>query len=145
MRFNDHDVRLVGVPGAGAYATAADVALLYQGVMQNPGGLSDPAVLADGIGTVRVTEDDPMRMAPANRSRGFMIAGDDGHALRRGFAVDAGPRTFGHDGAGGQVAWADPDTGQSVAYLPSGIDPDIVRLTRRSVSVSTRAMRSLRL
>lgn len=144
LRFNEHDVRLVGVPGAGAYATAADVARLYQGILQNPGGLWDPEVLTDGIGTIRVTDDDPMRMAPANRTRGFMVAGDDGLGLRRGFPVDAGVRTFGHDGAGGQVAWADPETGQSVAYLPSGIDPDIVRLTRRSVSVSTRAMRSLR-
>ena len=84
-----------------------------------------------------------MRLAPANRTRGFMVAGDDGHAPRRGLPVDAGPRTFGHDGAGGQAAWADPDTGMSLAYLPSGIDPDIVRLTRRSVSVSTRAMRAL--
>ena len=58
--------------------------------------------------------------------------------------VDAGPRTFGHDGAAGQVAWADPETGMSFAFLPSGVDPDIVRLIRRSVSVSTRAMRALR-
>ena len=144
LRFNDHEVRRVGVPGAGAYATAADVARLYQGILSNPGGLWDEAVLADGIGVVRLTDEDPMRMAPANRTRGFMVAGDDGLAPRRGLPVDAGPRTFGHDGAGGQVAWADPDTGLSVAFLPSGIDPDIVRLTRRSVSVSTRAMRALR-
>ena len=144
LRFNEHDVRLVGVPGAGAYATAADVARLYQGVLQNPGGLWEEGVLADGIGTVRVTDEDPMRMASASRTRGFMTAGDDAMSPRRGFPVDAGPRTFGHDGAGGQVAWADPDTGQSVAFLPSGIDPDIVRLTRRSISVSTRAMRAVR-
>lgn len=144
LRFNDHDVRLLGVPGAGAYATAADVARLYQGVLANPGELWDPAVLADGIGTVRVTDEDPMRAAPANRTRGFMVAGDDDAAPRRGMPVDAGPRTFGHDGAAGQVAWADPDTGMSFAFLPSGVDPDIVRLIRRSVSVSTRAMRALR-
>lgn len=144
LRFNTHDVRLVGVPGAGAYASAADVARLYQGILRNPSGLWDQQVLADGIGTVRVTDEDPMRMAPANRTRGFMVAGADGLAPRRGLPVDAGPRTFGHDGAGGQVAWADPDTGLSVAFLPSGIDPDIVRLTRRSISVSTRAMRALR-
>lgn len=143
LRFNEHEVRRVGVPGAGAYATAADVAMLYQGVLRNPGGLWDESVLADGIGTVRVTDEDPLRAAPANRTRGFMLAGDDGLSPRRGLPVDAGPKTFGHDGAGGQVAWADPETGISVAFLPAGIDPDIVRLTRRSVSVSTRAMRCL--
>ena len=143
LRFNDHDVRALGVPGAGGYATAADVALLYQGVLQNPDELWDPAVLADATGTIRVTDEDALRAAPANRTRAFMVAGDDGHAPRRGMPVDAGPRTFGHDGAGGQVAWADPDTGMSVAYLPAGLDPDIMRLTRRSVAVSTRAMRAL--
>lgn len=144
LRFNDHDVRLLGVPGAGAYATAADVALLYQALLHNPGRLWDPDVLADGTGTVRITDEDALRLAPANRTRGLMVAGDDGHAPRRGFPLDAGPRTFGHDGAGGQVAWADPDTGLSVAYLPAGLDPDVVRLTRRSVSVSTRALRARR-
>ncbi len=141
LRFNDHDVRLLGVPGAGGYARATDVAMLYQGVLANPGGMWDADVLADGIGTVRVTQQDDLRLAPANRTRGFMVAGTDGAAPRRGMPVDAGPRTFGHDGAAGQVAWADPDTGVSVAYLPAGIDPDIIRLTRRSVSVSTRAAR----
>lgn len=143
LRFNDHDTRLLGVPGAGAYATAADVARLYQGVLRNPGGLWDEELLADAVGRVRVTAEDPLRAAPANRTRVFMVAGDDGHAPRRGLPVDAGPRTFGHDGAAGQVAWADPDTGVSVAYLPADIDPDIIRLTRRSVSVSTRALRAV--
>jgi len=120
------------------------VALLYQGVLENPGSLWDDGVLADAVGTVHVTDEDPLRAAPANRTRAFMVAGEDGLAPRRGMPVDAGPRTFGHDGAGGQVAWADPETGVSVAFLPAGIDPDIIRLTRRSVSVSTRALRCLR-
>ena len=144
LRFNDHDVRLLGVPGAGGYATAADVAMLYQGVLRNPGELWDPAVLADAVGTVRVTDEDGLRLAPANRTRAFMVAGDDGHSPRRGMPVDAAPEIFGHDGAGGQVAWADPGVGLSVAFLPAGLDPDIVRLTRRSVAVSTRAAAAVR-
>ena len=144
LRFNDRDVRAVGVPGAGAYARASDVALLYQGVLRNPAGLWRPDVLADAVGMVRIRDEDVLRAAPANRTRAFMVAGDDGHAPRRGMPVDAPRRTFGHDGAGGQVAWADPDSGMSVAFLPTGIDPDIIRLTRRSVAVSTRALRCLR-
>jgi hypothetical protein len=31
-----------------------------------------------------------------------------------------------------------------MAFLPAGVDRDIVRLTRRSISVATRAMRSVR-
>ena len=143
LRFNDHDVRLLGVPGAGGFATAADLAMLYQGVLRNTNGTWTAEVLDDATSVVRVTAEDALRLAPANRTRAFMVAGDDGHAPRRGLPVEAGPRTFGHDGAGGQVAWADPDTGMSVAYLPAGLDPDIMRLTRRSVSVSTRAMRAL--
>lgn len=139
-RFNEHDVRLLGVPGGSGFSRAADLALLYQALLHNPGELFDPAVLADATGTVVVTQEDPLRMAPANRSRGLLIAGDDGLSMRRGFGMDAPPRSFGHDGAGGQVAWADPDSGLSCCFLTTGLDTDLVRQARRGVAISTRAM-----
>jgi hypothetical protein len=47
-----------------------------------------------------------------------------------------GPRSFGHDGAMGAVACADPDTGVAFAYTvargpwPGGGDPRAIRIAR---------------
>ncbi|WP_206061642.1 serine hydrolase [Nonomuraea basaltis] len=43
----------------------------------------------------------------------------------------ASPGTFGHGGAAGQIAWADPATGLSFAYLTNGSDRNAVRQSRR--------------
>src|SRR5262249_51460421 len=84
----------LGVPGGGAVVRAADLALLYQGLLHNPGGLWDAEALADGTGHVRNLLPDFMGI-PANRSLGLTIAGDDGFAPRRGFGEAASPRSFG--------------------------------------------------
>jgi CubicO group peptidase (beta-lactamase class C family) len=140
LGFNNPLVRAQGAPGAGGIATAADLALYYQGLLHNPGEIWNPAVLADGTGTVRCTFPDPVRGMSANRSRGLMIAGEAPDALLRGFGHGQSPRTFGHDGAGGQVAWADPDSGLSFSYLTNGLDADVIREARRKIGISTRAV-----
>jgi CubicO group peptidase (beta-lactamase class C family) len=139
LRYNEPAVREVGVPGAGAVATAADVALYFQSLLSDRAGVWDPAVLADGTGNVRVRLPDPYIGVPANRTLGLVVAGDDGRSAFRGFGFEAGPRTFGSPGTGGQVAWADPDTGLSFCYLTNGLDADVVRAARRSISLSTLA------
>jgi CubicO group peptidase (beta-lactamase class C family) len=136
------EVRVVGVPGAGAYSTAADVALLYQAFLHNPGGLWDPDVLADATGHIRNRLIDPWTNVPANRSLGLVIGGTDGKtAMRDALGRSVGPRAFGASGASGQVAWADPDTGLSFCYLTNGLESDQVRSFLRSSSVSTLAGR----
>jgi CubicO group peptidase (beta-lactamase class C family) len=138
------EVRAVGVPGAGAVSTAADVALLYQAFLHNPGRLWDPAVLADATGRIRNALTDPWTNVPANRSLGLVIAGDDGNApMRDALGRSVGPRAFGASGASGQVAWADPDTGLSFCYLTNGLEADQVKAFMRSSSVSTLAGRLL--
>lgn len=139
LAFNTPIVCAQGVPGGGGVSTAADIALYYQGLLHNPGELWDPEVLADGTGTVRNDFPDPIRRNPAHRSRGLVIAGDAPAAQLRGFGHGQGPRTFGHDGAGGQIAWADPDSGVSFCYLTNGLDQDIIREARRKIGLSTRA------
>lgn len=81
---------------------------------------------------------------PANRTLGIVVAGDDGHASLRGFGHTSSPRAFGHNGAGGQVAWADPATGLSFAYLTNGLDAHFLRQWRRSTGLSSRAARLAR-
>jgi CubicO group peptidase (beta-lactamase class C family) len=139
VRYNEPKVRAAGVPGAGAVGTAGDVAMLFQAFLRNSNGLWKDEVLADATRVVRNTFPDPYTTAPANRSRGLVLAGDDGFALVRGFADSAAPLAIASPGVGGQTAWADPATGLSFCSLTNGIDADLVRAFRRSVSLSRRA------
>ncbi|HVA41871.1 MAG TPA: serine hydrolase domain-containing protein [Acidimicrobiales bacterium] len=136
--FNEPDTRALGVPGGGGVTGAAELALYYQALMHNPGGLWDEDVLADGTGRVRVSLPDAFGI-PSNRTLGLILAGDDGQAVARGFGRTAGPRTFGHGGAAGQIAWADPDSGISFAYLTNGVDANTIRIMRRGVALSSLA------
>jgi CubicO group peptidase (beta-lactamase class C family) len=49
------------------------------------------------------------------------------------------PRAFGHNGAAGQIAWADPANGLSFGLTTSGIDPHYLREAQRIVSLSSKA------
>jgi CubicO group peptidase (beta-lactamase class C family) len=140
LSFNRPEVRAVGVPGGGGVATAATVALFYQALLHNPDKLWDPDVLADATGHVRNTFPDLLALgAPANRALGVVVAGDDGNANKRGFGHTQSRRTFGHNGAGGQIAWADPDSGISFCYLTNGRDLNPIREGRRGIGISSRA------
>ncbi len=139
LRYNEPAVRAAGVPGAGAVGTAADVAMLFQAFLRNTAGVWKDEVLSDATRVVRNTLPDPYTTAAAKRSRGLVLAGDDGHAVLRGFAAGASPLAFASPGVGGQTAWADPRTGVSFCYLTNGIDADLVRAFRRSLGVSNRA------
>ncbi len=129
----------VGVPGGGGIGTAADLALFYQGVLANPGGLWDPEVLRLGTAEVLCDLDERLMGIPANRTLGLTLAGDDGHAAMRGFGRTVSPGAFGHMGAGGQIAWADPATGISFAYLTDGLDAFVPNQWKRLAALSNRA------
>ncbi|MBV8159942.1 MAG: beta-lactamase family protein [Acidimicrobiia bacterium] len=140
LHFNDPDVRTVGVPGGGGVARASDVALYYQALLHNPGGLWDADVLRDGTSVVRTSFPDPLiGGVPANRTRGLVVAGDDGKAAFRGFGRTVSGLAFGHMGAGGQVASADPETGLSFCYLTNGMDANLLRSGRRGTSLGSKA------
>ena len=140
---NDPEARMVGVPGGGGIMRAADIALLYQGLMRDPGGLWSPEVLIEGTSRVRMTLPD-MWGVPASRTLGLVVAGEDGLGHRRGFGRTASARTFGHNGAGGQLAFGDPETGLSVGYLTAGLDQNMIRQQRRDVAVASLAADLLR-
>ncbi len=136
---NTSEYRRVGLPGGGGVSTAADVATFYQALLRNPDRLWDPAVLEDATSVVRNTFRDPMLGHPVNRSRGLVIAGDDGKSNLRGMGRTVSPRAFGHNGAGGQIAWADPATGLSFCYVTNGLDRNFLREHRRTTALASLA------
>jgi CubicO group peptidase (beta-lactamase class C family) len=138
--FNRPETLELGVPGGGGVSTAAQLALFYQALLHNPDGLWDPEWLHQGTAVVRNRFPDPMSGVPANRTVGLIVAGeDDRQAALRGFGRTGSPERFGHNGAGGQLAWADPGSGLSFVYLTNGHDRHPLRQGRRGVGISSRA------
>ncbi len=138
MSFNQPQVRAVGVPGGGGVTTAADLARYYQALLHNPAGTWKPDVLVDVTSRVRNTMTDYIGV-PANRTRGLVVAGDDGRSHARGMGRTVSPRAFGHDGAGGQIAFADPETGLSFCFVINGLDQHELRQWRRTTAIASRA------
>ena len=137
ISFNEPSRRELGVPGGGGVMTATTLASFYQGLLHNSAGIWDEAWLEDVTTHVRNSLPDPLFNVPANRSVGLVIEGDDGKASWRGFGKTGSGRTFGHNGAGGQIAWADPVSGLSFVYLTNGLDQDMFRQARRGVALSS--------
>ena len=141
---NAIDQRLVGVPGGGGIAGAAQLALFYQPLINGGETASGTRIMAaktiEWATQVR-TKDfhvDPILGHPINRALSVIVAGDDGKSALRGFGHSASPKAFGHGGAGGQIGWGDPTTGISVGYCTDGfLDP--IAQGRRGVAISSLA------
>jgi CubicO group peptidase (beta-lactamase class C family) len=142
LNFNAPENRPVGVPGGGGIASAAELAMFYQTLInggETPIGnrILKPETIeyATEVRTAHYTD---QMGAPVLRGLSIVIAGDDGKANIRGFGRVAGPRTFGHGGAGGQLAWGDPDSGISLGYVTNGF-VDWKTLGRRVTAISSLA------
>ncbi len=138
--FNDPETRAVPLPGGGGVSGAGELALFYQALLHG-GAAGRPRVWQDETlafaRTVRNTHPDYLG-TPANRALGITVAGDE-LRNRRGFGHTNSPLAFGHGGAGGQVGWADPETGISFGYVTNGHDRNPIRQGRRVISISNRA------
>jgi len=141
LSFNRPEIRAVGVPGGGGITSAATLALYYQGLLH--GGLAGQTVWQSetlrAARQVRTGElRDPMFNQLVNRGLGIVIAGDETRNFR-GFGKTNSADAFGHNGAGGQLAWVDPVTGLSLAYVTNGHDRNTFRQGRRGVAISSLA------
>ncbi len=140
LAFNRPDVRAVGVPGGGGFATAGDLALFHQALLH--GGLPGseelwPESTRTNVRRIRSGDfTDMLFKKPANRALGIIISGDDSRSFR-GFGKSNSPDAFGHNGAGGQLAWADPATGLSLGYVTPGHDRNNIRQGSRGVAISS--------
>jgi CubicO group peptidase (beta-lactamase class C family) len=155
LNFNKPAVRAAGVPGGGGVASAATMALFYQPLINS-------GVTADGTRIMKpetiefatkvrarplhidltLKLVDPHHNVNTNRALGVDVAGDDGYAAYRGFGRTCSPRAFGHGGAGGQIAWGDPETGISVGYATNGF-ADVMAQGRRITAISSLAANCL--
>jgi len=112
----------LGTPGVGAVATAGGIARLYQSYLGDPLSLWAPEVLDDARSRVRVRQPDTFGR-PMLRSLSFVLAGqrEERYGERTFFGPQVSPRAFGHQGQGGQIAWADPESGLSFAFLTNTV------------------------
>ena len=144
LAFNQPYVWRVGMPGGGGIAGAAELALFYQPLINRGQTVEGKRILKpetiDFATTVRTSDRhrDPALDIPVNRGLSIIVAGDDGNAHLRGFGRVASPRAFGHGGAGGQIAWGDPETGISVGYCTNGF-VDWMTAGRRITAISSLA------
>lgn len=144
LEFNDPVLREADFPAGGLATSAGDLAIFYQALL-NDGRAHDgaqiwrPEMLAEARRIRSGDLTDPVLKIRANRALGIVIAGDDGRANMRGFGRTNSPLAFGHPGFGGQMAWADPASGISFAYLTNGFDRNDLREGRRSVALCSLA------
>ncbi len=138
LQFNRPDVRALGVPGGGGVSDAVDLACFYQALLAGSPKLLSASALYELTVHVRNTLKDYLG-TPANRTLGLLVAGDDGRSQLRGMGRTVSPRAFGHNGAGGQIAFADPDTGISFVYLTNGLEQHVLREGRRTTAIASRA------
>ena len=151
LRFNEPRARAAGNPGGGAVATAGAMALFYQTLINGGVTASGTRVMKaetiDFATTVRAKPHhidqtllliNPELRVNTNRALSVVVAGDDGYAFMRGFGRTCSGRAFGHGGAGGQIAWGDPETGVSVGYCTNGF-LDWMAIGRRLTAIGSLA------
>jgi CubicO group peptidase (beta-lactamase class C family) len=111
--------RAAEVPSANAHATAAGVARVYAALAA--GGavdgvrVVDSGALADAV-TEQVYGEDLVLRRPSRFGLGFQLTQPER-------PLGAGPRAFGHFGAGGSVGLCDPDAGVAFGYVTSQMGP----------------------
>jgi CubicO group peptidase (beta-lactamase class C family) len=108
--FNSRALHAAELPAANGIATARALARLY-------------AATIGPVDGVRILDDATVAAATVERSAGpdEVLAVDtrfgSGFFLPSPFSPLMGPRSFGHAGAGGSLAFADPDAGVGFAYV----------------------------
>jgi CubicO group peptidase (beta-lactamase class C family) len=110
FKFNSREVHAAELPAANAIGTARALAKLYAATIGEVDGvrLLDPATVEDATREQANGLDQVIRQDTRFGS-GFFLPSP--------FSPLMGPRSFGHAGAGGSLAFADPERGVGFAYV----------------------------
>ncbi len=122
--FNRPETWAAGYPSMGGVGSARGLGRFYAKLAQ--GGALPPWIAA--ALQHRLTEgDDAVLCVPAAFSAGMMmdpVDGEAGEKLRQLFGP--GKQAFGHPGAGGSLAFADPETGLAFAYVMNQMEVGVL-------------------
>jgi CubicO group peptidase (beta-lactamase class C family) len=115
--FNDTRIREAEIPGAGGIATAKALAAIWSATVHETDGfrLFDPSTIE--LATQTETSGPPVfdPVPPFSRwGMGFQLDSETRRYLT--------PASFGHDGAGGQVGFADPVYGVGFAFITNWME-----------------------
>ena len=111
---NTPAMRSASLPSLGAIATADSLARFYALIADDGGGLFQPETLASMRSTLSGGPDRVL-LDGTSFSAGFMT---------NAFGIYGPSRSaFGHPGAGGSIAFADPEYGFGFAFIPSAMHP----------------------
>jgi CubicO group peptidase (beta-lactamase class C family) len=108
--FNRPEVRAAELPAANGVTNARSLAKLYAATIGEVDGLG-PLLTPASVGAAaeaQTTGPDKVLMFDTVFGLGYMISS--------AFSPYGGPRAFGHSGAGGSMAFADPDHGVGFGY-----------------------------
>ena len=117
--FNDPRIQVAEIPGAGGICSARALAAIWSATIETTDG-------------VRLLDDATLAVATRVQSEGAPVFDVPGPWPRwgMGFQIDSEARRyltplgFGHDGAGGQVAFADPGPGIGFAFVTNLMQGD---------------------
>jgi CubicO group peptidase (beta-lactamase class C family) len=116
--FNDPRLQMAEIPGAGGIATARALASIWSATVVETEG-------------VRLLDDDTIRTATMVQSEGPAVFSSEVPPHPRwamGFMLNSErrqfltPTSFGHDGAGGQVGFADPVHRVGFGYITNRLE-----------------------
>ncbi|WP_417512376.1 serine hydrolase domain-containing protein [Microbacterium sp.] len=134
--FNRDDVLVAGLPSAGAVATARGLAKIWSATVRSTDGvrLLDDATIAEQ--TRPQSEGEPYFTVPGPWSRwgsGYMLPSDRRPLL--------GAQSFGHDGAGGQLGFADRELGVGFGFVTNWLSDGQDRRANSIVDALREALR----
>ncbi|HEX8804911.1 MAG TPA: serine hydrolase domain-containing protein [Acidimicrobiales bacterium] len=111
--FNRPEVRAAEIPAANGVADARSLARMYAATIGPvEGSDAGPLLTAEQVAAAsacQTVDSDRVLMFPTTFGLGYMTSSP--------FAPYGGERSFGHAGAGGSVAFADPEHGIALAYV----------------------------
>lgn len=140
IRMNDERSYGVVYPSGGCIASARDLARFYAALVA--GGSSDgvPWLRPETVSEVTAKHAEGVDQLSGRyhrRTLGMALSGEPPNTY--GSAWES--RTFGHGGLASSVSWGDPDLGVAMAYVATGLQPDLVNRDRlHAMSAAVRAV-----